>query len=270
MKRDILTYLNREPLKTISLSKYLHGYPQDTQAFHVRGQRGEAVLVLLRVSASAYDRETYPTAGFVCFIASDDPELTTRLLAHVPRDCRLVFKLAGEADRVAVAKVFDLRRTTSFLSFTGQGPAGSCEADLPRPVTGDLSPEAWSLFEARGYARDWLMPLLKTGCAFVVEACHEGAAVSVCFAFQNSGDLWEVGGLSTRPDARRKGHAARVVRAAFAELERRSLQGRYVVEETNLASLQLARSIGLQHKLTLTHFFALAPNAGNLIAGSAR
>jgi hypothetical protein len=60
-----------------------------------------------------------------------------------------------------------------------------------------------------------------------------------------------------------------VVRAAFAELERRKLQGRYVVEETNLASLQLARSIGLQHTLTLTHFLALAPDASGLLPGSA-
>jgi ribosomal protein S18 acetylase RimI-like enzyme len=265
----VLTYLSRQPLRTISLSKYLHACPEDTQAFHVRGQSGEAVLVLMRVIASAYDRETYPDARFVCFIASDGPDLTARLLAHIPRDVSLVFKLGEEADRAVVAKVFDLQRTTSFLSFTGHGPVRSAEPDLLAPVTSDPSAEAWSLFEARGYGRDWLMPLLKTGCAFGVEARHEGIAVSVCFAFQNSGSLWEVGGLSTRPDARRKGHAARVVRAAFAELERRKLQGRYVVEETNLASLQLARSIGLQHTLTLTHFLALAPDASGLLPGSA-
>ncbi len=270
MTSDVLTYLSRQPLRTISLSKYLHACPQDTQAFYVRGQSGEAVLVLLRVTASAYDRETYPEARFVCFIASDGPELTTRLLAHIPRDVSLVFKLGEEADRAVVAEEFYLQRTTSFLSFTGHDLVRTSEPDQLAPVTGDLLPDVWSLFEARGYARDWLMPLLKTGCAFVVEARHEGGAVSVCFAFQNSGDLWEVGGLSTRPDARRRGHAARVVRAAFAELERRGLQGRYVVEETNLASLQLARSIGLQHKLTLTHFFALAPDAGGLVPGNAR
>lgn len=257
-------YLSRDPLKTISLLKYLNAHPQDTETFHVRAHEGEAVLLLLRVNASAYDRETYPEARYVCFIASDGPDLTALLLPHLPRGIGLVFKLAADADRAVVAQVFDLQRRTSFLSFAGRVPAEFAAAELLIPVTCDPLPQAWSMFEERGYTRDWLMPLLLSGRAFVVEAAQAASVASVCFAFQNHGDIWEVGGLSTCSDLRRQGHAARVVRSAFAELNRRGLQARYVVEETNQPSMLLASAIGLKHVLTLTHFLAHAPDASGL------
>ncbi|SIQ15501.1 FR47-like protein [Rhizobium sp. RU35A] len=267
MMCDVYTYLSRDPFTSISLLKYLQSYPQDTESFHVRGEEGEAVLVLLQVAASPYDRETYPGAAFVCFIASDGPNLTRRLLDHVPCGVSVVFKLAAEADRAVVAEGFDLRRTTSFLSFTGSFGAPSLQTDPRLPMTDDPLPQAWSLLEARGYQRDWLMPLLASGHAFVVEDSHGDDVASVCFAFQNHGHIWEVGGLSTRPDRRRQGHAARVVGSAIAELARRGVQGRYVVEETNRPSVQLAQAIGLQHVLTLTHFLASAPCAGDPAIG---
>ncbi len=257
--QDVYSYLERDAFKTISLLKHLQSYPKDTQAFHVREDDKEAVLVLLRNAASPYDRETYPAAEYTAFIASDHPDLTTRLLVHLPHHVGIVFKLGSEADHAAVAQSYDLSRTTSFLSFTQSDPIKFCETDRLISVTRDPQPETWSLFEARGYGRDWLMPLLACDDAFVVEVRQAGSIVCACFAFQNHGSIWEVGGLSTRLDARRQGHAARVVRSALAEIRRRGLQSRYVVEETNEASLQLARKIGLQHVLTLTHFLSFAP-----------
>lgn len=245
-------YLSRQPLKTISLLKYLQAHPADTASFHVGGNEGEAVLVVLRAAVSAYDHETYPTARHVCFIASDHPRLTERLLGHVPRGAPVVFKLSQPADHAVVAEHFCLQRTTAFHSFRrADEPAWAGEPDLVRKSPSEAG---WRLLEERGYEREWLLGLICKNLAFVAEACCNGATASTCFAFENTPGIWEVGGLATAPAARRQGLAGRVVRAAFSELARRGLESRYVVEETNEPSLQLARALGLVEFMQLTHF----------------
>lgn len=251
---DVHAYLSRDRLKSISLLKYLQSHPEHTESFHVHGEEGEAVLVMLQVAASAYDRETYPGARLVCFIASDGPGLTRRLLGHVPRGAPLVFKLSRAADHAVVADCFALTRTTCFHSFRLPSGCGwQAERDLVR-----MAPSAagWRLFEQRGYAAEWLRPLIDGGQAFVVEAGEAGETLSVCFAFENSPGIWEVGGLATHPAARRRGLAARIVRTAFAELDARGYRGRYVVEESNGPSLALARALGLTEFLRLTHYLS--------------
>ena len=77
---------------------------------------------------------------------------------------------------------------------------------------------------------------------------------SACFAFENYGPVWEVGGVVTASAHRQRGLGARVVRTALAELARRELAPRYQVEEHNTASIALARSVGLVPFVTITHY----------------
>lgn len=245
-------YLNRDRLRTISLLKYLHAFPDDMRLLHVGGRQGEAVMLLLPTAVSDYDSHTYPTACHVCFIVSDHPDLTLRLMAHLPTQGGFVFKLSTPADETVLAQRFRLRRTTAFHSFqAAEAPSWTQAISLVRTHPSEAG---WALFEERGYTRQWLMPLLDVGQAFVVEAPDEGSCQSVCFAFENSPGLWEIGGLATHPLARRQGLARQIVQAAFYEVERRGFVARYVVEETNTASLALARSIGLRAFQCLTHF----------------
>ena len=97
-------------------------------------------------------------------------------------------------------------------------------------------------------------PLLAAGSAFAAVLERDRKGVSACFAFENHGPVWEVGGVVTAPEHRRKGLGARVVRAALAELSRRGLAPRYQVEEHNTASIGLANSVGLTPFLTITHY----------------
>lgn len=248
-------YLNRDRLRSISLLKYLQAFPADTRLFHTQGAEGEAVMLLLVAAVSDYDRHAYPGVRHVCFIASDHADLTLRLVAQVPADGPCVFKLPTPADETAVAQRFRLRRTTAFHSFRlADEPGWTAATALVRCQPSEAG---WALFNERGYGRDWLLPLLDSGRAFVVEAPEEGIGLSVCFAFENSPGLWEIGGLVTHASARRQGLARRVVQAAFLEVARRGLVTRYVVEETNTASLALARSLDLFEFQCLTHFLSL-------------
>ena len=70
--------------------------------------------------------------------------------------------------------------------------------------------------------------------------------------------MWQVGGVVTSAEYRRKGLGARVVRTALAELNERGLKPRYQVEERNAASVALARSVGLAPFVTITHYLTSA------------
>jgi len=96
--------------------------------------------------------------------------------------------------------------------------------------------------------------LLASDRAFVCVLEHDAKARSACIAFENHRQIWEVGGVVTPTPHRGRGFAARVVRTALAELQRRKLVARYQVNEDNLPSIRLATSVGLRQFLQLTHF----------------
>jgi ribosomal protein S18 acetylase RimI-like enzyme len=207
--------------------------------------------VALDSAASAYDRETYPGAALVAFIVSDHPDLTSALLPHLPRGVGIVFKLASEADLVPVAARFPVQRRTALLSFTSNEPF----SPLPDVgVTTAPGEATLRLFESQGHPRAWLEPLLRAGKAFACVLARDGMPAAACFAFAIHDSIWEIGGVVTVPEQRRRGHGALVVRAALAELSQRGLTPRYQVEEGNAASIALARSVGLTPFATVTHY----------------
>jgi len=249
--RAAVEALAREPLRYIVLLKQLLAYPQHVEVHRASRPEGDATLVVLDTSASPYDRETYPKAAVAAFIASDHPSLTATLLSCLPRGVGIVFKLSHEADLVPVEAQFAVERRTAFVSFTAAGgfsrPAGIRLTTAP----GDA---AFRLFAEQGHDRAWLEPLLRSGKAFACLLEQGGETRSACFAFENYGPVWEVGGVVTAPSHRRSGLGALVVRTALAELAERGLAPRYQVEEGNEASIRLARSVGLVPFVTIVHY----------------
>jgi GNAT superfamily N-acetyltransferase len=217
----------------------------------VSGAAGSATLVALDTLVSSYDRQAYPKASVAAFVASDHPDLASLLMAHVPRGVGIVFKLASEADLAPVRAHFPVARRTAFVSFTS---AGAVEPDAGVRVTSVPADAAFRLFAEQDHDRAWLEPLLHNGKAFACVLEHDGETLSACFAFENYGTVWEVGGVVTASAHRRKGLGAHLVRTALAELARRGLAPRYQVEEHNTASIALARSVGLAPFVTITHY----------------
>ena len=250
--RDAIEALSSEPLRHIVLLKQLLAYPDSVRVHRVAGAAGTAMLVALDVAASSYDRQTYPGAALAAFISSDDPDLTASLLRHLPRDVGIVFKLSGEADLAPVAAQFPVERRTAFVSFSS---AATFQPDSGIRVTSRPGDAAFRLFAEQGHERSWLEPMLRAGSAFAcVAGDDDDETPSACIAFENYRSVWEVGGVVTAPAQRRKGHAARVVATALAELSARRLTPRYQVEEHNTASIRLARTIGLVPFLTIVHY----------------
>ena len=250
---DVVDRLERQPLRNIVLLKHIEAFREHVSVAQVCDGPDTATLVLLDTTASIYDRETYPQAAFAALISSDHPRLTRRLLGSMSPRGNVVFKLASDGDRDAVAERFPISRVTSFLSFTGD-ERKTFVADGQVSVSTSASDRALRLFESQGHPRDWLLPLLASGRAFVCALEHDGEPRSVCIAFENHRQIWEVGGVTTPMPYRGQGFAARVVRTALAELHRRKLVARYQVNEDNLPSIRLATSVGLRQFLQLTHF----------------
>lgn len=249
--RQAIDELARDPLPRIVLLKQLLAYPEHVTVHRVCGSQGRAMLVALDTSVSAYDRQAYPKASIAAFIASDHPDLTAALMPHVPQGVGIVFKLSAEADLAVVSARFAVTRRTAFVSFTA---VGAGEADRGVRVTSVPGDAAFALFETQGHDRDWLEPMLRVGRAFACVLERDGDVRSACFAFENYGPVWEVGGVVTSPAHRRQGLGARLVGTALAELAKRGLVPRYQVEEGNEASIRLARSVGLAPFLTIVHY----------------
>lgn len=250
---DVVDRLERQPLRNIVLLKHIEAFREYVSVAQVLDGPDAATLVLLDTTGSLYDRQTYPQATFAVLISSDHPRLTRRLLDSVPAHGHVVFKLAGDGDRDVVAERFRINRATSFLSFTGNERA-TFVADGQVSVSRSASDEVLRLLESQGHPRDWLFPLLASDRAFVCVLEHEAGPLSVCIAFENHRQIWEVGGVVTPAPHRGRGFAARVVRTTLAELQRRRLIARYQVNEDNLPSIRLAASVGLRQFLQLTHF----------------
>jgi len=250
---EVVGRLERQPLRNVVLLKHIEAFREHVSVAQVRDGPDAATLVLLDTTGSAYDRETYPQAAFAALISSDHPRLTRQLLGSVPAERNVVFKLASDDDRDVVGECFPLSRATSFLSFTGDERA-ALVADEQVPVSMSASDRVLRLFESQGHPRNWLLPLMESGRAFACALEPDGEPRSACLAFENHRQIWEVGGVVTPTAYRGKGFAARVVRTALAELQRRKLVARYQVNEDNLPSIRLATSVGLRQFLQLTHF----------------
>ena len=248
--KSAIEELARDPLRHVVLLKQLLAYPDHVKAYRASGDGKSAILLALEASASAYDRQAYPAADIVAFISSDHADLTAALLACLPRDVGIVFKLSREADLRPLETKFSVARRTAFISFTSDE---RLEPESEVRVTTAPGGAAFRMFETQGHEQAWVRSLLETGRAFACVLEEGGDAASACLVYENWGPVWEVGGVVTVPAHRRKGLGARVVRAALAELAQRGLKPRYQVEETNTASIALAQSVGLAPFLTITH-----------------
>jgi len=162
----------------------------------------------------------------------------------------VVFKLC-EADLAPVKAQFAVEWRRGITSFTS---AAAFQPDPGIHITARPGDAAFALFEAQGHRRAWLAPLLQAGRAFACLLERDGALLSACFAYENYGPVWEVGGVVTPAPARRNGFATRVVRTALAALAERQLALRYQVEEDNAASLGLAHALGLTPFLRIAHY----------------
>ena len=159
----------------------------------------------------------------------------------------------------------DLNYQRALLTFTpnaddGAGSAGSASKSSVR-ITTHIPPEALSLLATHDvYSASELDTMFADGSARCLlrfdrdEADHHPVAITL--TFPNTPTLHEIGSLYVAPQARRAGHASVLVHAALADIARRDLAARYVVDATNAPSIELAARCGLREVMQLEHWLS--------------
>jgi RimJ/RimL family protein N-acetyltransferase len=244
---DVIAYLKSDPLKYVVHLKMLAAF---AARMRWHGSR-EGYALLLPTRVFPYDARTYPDVEWVVLLAADSGEAADQLIGQLPRGERLVFKLVDELTREAVLRALPARRVTSFVSFTAQG--GDFPLDPAVAVSARLDERLLPCFQSNGYTQPELEQYFSQGSlSFSLFAGDE--PLSTCLIFKNYERIWEIGGVYTRPDQRRRGLARQVVAAALHELLAWDLIPRYQVKESNTASIRLAEALGLRRFVTTEHY----------------
>jgi len=218
----------------------------------IRTGAGWATMAELPVADSEWDRNAYPSADAVIFIDGTDEKAKEDFLRNLPRRT-FVCKTGEEKLKAFLDGWPTARKTTEYRSFTSPG----AEARGVVPPVSIHSPvliDAVSgLIQRNGYQPEELTRYFANGAEwFGMKQGNEIA--SVCFVYQNYGRVWEVAGVYTVPEARRKGLGKQVVAAALDWLESGRLIPRYQVKWDNAASIELAKSCGLVQFLSVNHY----------------
>jgi predicted GNAT family acetyltransferase len=83
---------------------------------------------------------------------------------------------------------------------------------------------------------------------------NQNKIISGCFIFPNFKNIWEIAGVFTLPDYRRKGYAEAIVLKSLRIILNAGYIPRYQVVNTNTGSIKLAEKIGMKVLLTVNHF----------------
>jgi hypothetical protein len=211
-----------------------------------------ALLALLPTSESHWDRKAYPGTSHIVFIDGNADNWKQGFLTELPPGA-VVVKTGDPTMKAALRRRPGVVQTTSYRSFTletkGLMPSIANEVF----VANAHDPAAWSFFHENGYDPDELAGYFANG-AHWFGTRTDGQLASACFVYQNYGAVWEIAGVYTREDLRKRGLGKCVVAAALSHLAKRHLIPRYQVKWNNDASVALAKACGLVAFLQVDHY----------------
>ena len=246
--------LDETRLRSIVTLKVLRRFSSSMTLRLVKQGDDWALLSLLPIPLSDHwDKKGYSEAEFAAFIEGNADPCKSKVLDLLPQ-AYFVIKTGDEFLRKLLAMRPGATRATTFVSFTTSGNAElrSLNRDVRQSSSHDAA--AWQLFTENGYEDDELGQFFNDGAQWF-GLYADGTLASACFVFQNYGSVWEVGGVNTRAEFRRKGFGKAVVEAALDFLLGRGLIPRYQARWDNSASIRLAESCGLSEYMRVDHYF---------------
>ncbi|GEM_PF-511492 len=246
------TFLRRDPLRNIVALKMLQSYSADIRCWYTEQGDSTGVLLRLPTALSPFDATYYPNTSEVVLLNTQDATTALRLLKYIPTDTHLVFKTSAAHEQALVSRHFGAQRTTAFLSYTWNNATPRRRHEDVR-VSDQIDQTTLDLILQRGHDRDEIQQLFANGNAFCCTYYRGQQALGACMAFVNFEHIWEIGALFVVPEARRQGIARQLVETTLHEFEARKLVPRYVTQEDNHASQQLAESLGLHMFTATTH-----------------
>ena len=265
-------FLNEDELHHITPLKMLGLYREQLRIVPVNVGEERAFLMLLPRAASQWATAKYPSASLVIFPALSAASSNTLIAACVAAILENSGAETFVVNTCALKLIAALRDAMpaltyqrALLTFTpGCDAPGGLASPAFNPsvrVRAHIPYEALALLAAHDvYSANELETMFADGSARCLLSVDVEEAdrppVAVALAFPNTATLHEIGSLYVAPHARRAGHASALVRAALADIESRNLSVRYVVDATNVPSIELATRCGLREVMRLEHWLS--------------
>lgn len=237
--------------------KLIKQFGDDAHVHGILSDQGSAVLLTIETSLSHYLSSLYPETKVGVFISTNKPELLPPYFDDLKG--KTPFLLAVRSDdnvQKEAEKVFAIELQRSNLSLTISDSdfvyaIPNSNVTMKQGIDQTVRP----FFFENGYSDAELSQLESWGGkTFIYET--EGLPVSACFIYPNYQNIWEVAGVRTPEEFRGKGYAKEVVKTALRYIIDNGYVPRYQLESSNLASLKLAKSIGMKTFLQLDHYIA--------------
>ncbi|MBI5305030.1 MAG: GNAT family N-acetyltransferase [Chloroflexi bacterium] len=248
---EVVAFLKSNALKHIVHLKMIDAYAEQMICHYAQHDAEQGVLMLLPTLANPFDAKTYPQSEFVVLIAASNQDCVQRLVTHIPRNQNLIFKLVDDMTRQVVINEFPSTRMTAFISYTTDTRRLRSH---PQVIASQvLDQRTCACYRENGYTSEEMERFFEQGArSFTIFERDE--PISTCFIFRNFENIWEIGGVYTVPSRRRQGFARPVVETALAHVLACGYAPRYQVRETNIASIRLAETLGLEKFVVTEHF----------------
>lgn len=246
-----LEHLASDVFAHLMTLKMLTLYPSACITTTFREGNNWSCLTVLDIAASPWDRQKYPNHKIVVFLDGNAEELLRIAFENAPKKSA-VFKIHDAFSKSLVTQLLGTEQTYAFLSYS-TSTSTKVPSDSAVQAYDKLTPEAIHGFEQNAYTFDELQSHFQNGARWFGLRINDSCA-SQCLVFQNFHPIWEIGGVFTPPELRRKGYAKKVVQAAIRYLKLHNRIPRYQFEDSNYGSRALADSLGLHHILTVEHF----------------
>jgi RimJ/RimL family protein N-acetyltransferase len=254
----IVDFLNVDQFRHLVHLKYLRLYADSIQYHFFDENDPCGVLLRYPTQAVSWDASYYPHTTDVLLPVASNYAVARKVAQFavdtVPSASPIVIKFCERETKAAFGEVFSLAPARVFLSYSTRLPIPASNDDHVM-VSAKLDETCAALYLKNGYSRADLDKHFADGAlSFTRYEGHE--PVCTCFVFRNLEAVWEIGGVHTVEQVRRKGYARLVVQKAVNTLLERSHLPRYQTDAANIPSIQLAESIGLRPYLRFEHYLA--------------
>ncbi len=251
VRDELRSLLESDLLRHIVTLKVISSNSKSASTRLIQNADQWGLLTMLPTVDSNWDMANYPKSNVVALIDGNNADHKLTLLNEIPM-ASAVIKTYDEMI-ISCLKSSGATKATSFTSFTDSGNTTVSEkAEIVEKSSG-LGREACVLLSHNGYSYHELSLHFSKGATWFGIRMH-GKLVSVCFVYRNYQKVWEIAGVYTTNEFRKHGFAKLAVTAAMQFLRDREKIIRYQVQEGNLASFELARSVGLVEYLSLCHY----------------
>jgi len=245
--------LSSDKLANLMTLKMLNLFPENCETTLFEDRSGWACLTELDVAASFWDRASYPHLNKVVLIDGNSEPFLARAFAAADKD-DVVFKVHSPYLKSLLGVLPGARCVQSFVSCTRKRPeAEEPDTDPAINESSVLTPDAIAGFSVNGYTPEELHAYFVRG-ARLFNLDIDGKSVSRCFIFLNYGEIWEIAGVYTEPDSRKRGYAQRLVSHAVRAIEESGGICRYQFKSDNSGSRAVARAVGLDCFLEVDHW----------------